>query len=47
MENGPHKVNKEMDNWDTSDLDLLQLNVNAMHTLFRALKNREYNSRPK
>lgn len=42
IENGPHKIKREMSDWDTNYLNLLQLNAQAMHILFSVLKDEKY-----
>ncbi|EOY19710.1 Uncharacterized protein TCM_044995 [Theobroma cacao] len=43
IEDGPHKIEKDMVNWNSHDLDLIELNAKAMLTIFSALGEKQYN----
>ncbi|EOY21640.1 Uncharacterized protein TCM_013623 [Theobroma cacao] len=40
---GPYKPTKKEKEWDRNDINMVQLNVKAMHILLCALRDREYN----
>ncbi|EOY14313.1 Uncharacterized protein TCM_033687 [Theobroma cacao] len=39
---GPYKPTKEEKEWDTSNMNMIQLNAKAIHTLFRTLDDKDY-----
>ncbi|EOY21593.1 Uncharacterized protein TCM_013473 [Theobroma cacao] len=41
IENGPYKIEKDMANSNSHDLDLIALNANTMHTILSALCERQ------
>ncbi|EOY21415.1 Uncharacterized protein TCM_012927 [Theobroma cacao] len=43
IEDGSYKIEKDMANWNSHDLDLIELNAKDMHTIFSALREKQYN----
>lgn len=43
IDEGPSNLIKKMNQWDSNDLEILELNAKAMHILFTALKEEAYN----